>query len=116
MKYVLMVLLILCAGCGLSGIRIDGTYEKDGQKFGGGTEWTFNQEKSDAEGSPVLEKDGVEYIVVPKKDAEAVIKYHAKTFPAPSAYVKALDWSGKVTLDFIKVCKYIREWLARENK
>ena len=81
MRNLLILGMALCVGCGLSGVRIDGGYEKDGEKFTGGTEWTFNEEKSEEEGEPILEKDGKEYTVIAKQDREIISDYFNRELP-----------------------------------
>jgi len=107
MRLILFLLIPIIAGCGLSGIRLDGSYEKDGEKFSGGTEWHFNNEKSKEANEPVFEKNGKEYRLIAKKDIATIVRYHGYTLSKPAV----AKFTGKNLTDFDIIIKQLEAWL-----
>jgi len=99
MKYLILG-LILITGCGLSGIRVDGTYEKDGEKITGGTEWHFNKATKQY------------YKEVSEKDIRALVDYHKLVTDKEDA--KKLD-EGDLTDKFNIVMKKVNVWVDRRR-
>jgi len=101
-KIILLIVMsiLIISGCGLSGIRVDGTYEKDGEKITGGTEWHFNKATMQY------------YKEVSEKDIRALVYYHKLVTDKEDA--KKLD-EGDLADKFDVVLKKVNIWVKRRQ-
>jgi len=100
MKTILIFITILITGCGLNSIRVDGTYEHDGQKIGGGTEWTFNKSNL------------TYYLPVSESDIRCLIDYHQLTFNSDDVQ----DFKQELLADSFKnVMIMVHEWVNKRT-